>query len=388
MVEQMQGISIGEARRLGRPGVRNSTASPRVARTPQSDGGAVWAHVGRLPAGGTATGGFSAGGSATGPLLGRRRRFGTLPGRRTDVGPFFDEQPDIGQQSAETGAESVEKPPNVPSWGACGAKVLRRRVPRHAPAAAILGHHMRRRPQDTMKRATSVAMSARAQTMVLTVATDAGPIAVTVTRKRVKNLNLRVRGDGSVVASVPLHTSTARAQAFLDRRADWIAAHVLRRHELAELGGAVAGKVPSTYPLWGELIATRELLGADGADTLAPEAVDELIAARYRLEVEQALPAVAAALEARMGVHASRWQVRSMKTRWGSCTPRTRAIRINARLAAYPPACLGFVVAHELCHLMEPSHNQRFHTLLDIYCPENRACAALLRQPARTVARA
>ena len=75
-----------------------------------------------------------------------------------------------------------------------------------------------------------------------------------------------------------------------------------------------------------------------------------------------------------------------MKSRWGSCTPATRAIRINTNLAAYPPACLEFVVAHELVHLMEPSHNARFHALLDVYCPRNRETSALLRRSARDVA--
>ena len=88
-----------------------------------------------------------------------------------------------------------------------------------------------------------------------------------------------------------------------------------------------------------------------------------------------------------MGVSASSWSVRSMKTRWGSCTPARRSIRINARIAAYPPACLDFVIAHELCHLMEPSHNARFHALLDIYCPDNRAAAELLKRPPAEVAR-
>ena len=69
-----------------------------------------------------------------------------------------------------------------------------------------------------------------------------------------------------------------------------------------------------------------------------------------------------------------------MKTRWGSCTPSTGAIRINARLAAYPPECLEFVVAHELVHLLEPNHNARFHALLDEFCPDNRALARRLRQ--------
>ena len=77
-----------------------------------------------------------------------------------------------------------------------------------------------------------------------------------------------------------------------------------------------------------------------------------------------------------------------MKSRWGSCTPKTRAIRINTNLAAYPRFCLDMVVAHELVHLMEPSHNARFHALLDTYCPRNREASALLRRSAREVASA
>ena len=94
----------------------------------------------------------------------------------------------------------------------------------------------------------------------------------------------------------------------------------------------------------------------------------------------RALPDVVERMEARIGVHAARWSVRVMKTRWGSCTPKTGAIRINARLAAYPPECLEFVVAHELVHLLEPSHNARFHALLDEFCPDNRGIARRLKQ--------
>lgn len=58
-----------------------------------------------------------------------------------------------------------------------------------------------------------------------------GAVPVCVTRKRVRNLNLRVRGDGSVVASVPWRTSRARAQEFLDAHAGWIAERVSRKAE-------------------------------------------------------------------------------------------------------------------------------------------------------------
>lgn len=235
-------------------------------------------------------------------------------------------------------------------------------------------------------------------TFTLGVDTGRGRIAVTVSRKRVRNLNLRVRADGSVVMSIPVRTGIGTAQAFLDRKAAWIAERVQRRRA-AERPRDATGL--ETVPLWGKTVpleralrhagirpeATRPTaLGACARNDwgkISPAAYDLMVDELYRRETARALPGVAARAEAVMGVHASRWSLRAMKTRWGSCTPATAAIRINTRLAAYPPQCLEFVVAHELTHLMEPSHNARFHALLDIYCPDNRALAERLKRPAR-----
>lgn len=233
-----------------------------------------------------------------------------------------------------------------------------------------------------------------------TVRAGGAELVVLVTRKRVKNLNLRVRSDGTVVASVPMRTPDARIQTFLESHAAWIEKHLARKQALGASRGTANDPVPEHFPLWGEPVSVAELCrggmrgergvaGADGcgatgagASGLDRATFERLLLERYRAEVARALPAVAERLEAQMGVHASRWQIRSMKTRWGSCTPRTGAIRINARLAAYPSACLEFVVAHELCHLLEPSHNARFHALLDRFCPANRELSRLLRRPA------
>ena len=215
---------------------------------------------------------------------------------------------------------------------------------------------------------------------------DGWTVPVTVTRKRVRRLNLRVREDGSVALSIPWYTSAATAYDFLERKASWIRERVERREARAEeplvpIAGADAG----TLPLWGHLVDAAEALGleADELSALLPEELQKRIDALYRREVMQMLPGVVARVEATMPVHATRWSVRRMRTRWGSCTPKTGAIRINSALAAYPPKCLDYVVVHELTHLMEPSHNARFHALLDRYCPENRKIAALLKHPAR-----
>ncbi len=234
---------------------------------------------------------------------------------------------------------------------------------------------------------------------------DGLEIPVSVVRKRVKNLNLRVRADGTVTLSIPQHLPLARAREFLDRKGDWIAERVRRNIERRP-SPDLAGELPDRIPLWGKLVPRDSIhansgqavggqgaggraipgqaaSGRDAGDQGAPgqtaidqAALDEL----YRIEVLRALPDVVERMEARIGVHAARWSIRMMKTRWGSCTPKTGAIRINARLAAYPPECLEFVVAHELVHLLEPSHNARFHALLDEFCPGNRGIARRLKQ--------
>lgn len=234
---------------------------------------------------------------------------------------------------------------------------------------------------------------------------DGLEIPVSVVRKRVKNLNLRVRADGTVTLSIPQHLPLARAQEFLERKGNWIAERVRRNIERRP-SPDFAGELPNRIPLWGKLVPRDSIhansgqavggqgaggraipgqgasdrdasgQGAPGQTTIDQAALDEL----YRTEVLCALPDVVERMEARVGVHAERWSVRVMKTRWGSCTPKTGAIRINARLAAYPPECLEFVVAHELVHLLEPSHNARFHALLDEFCPGNRHPAKLLRE--------
>ena len=91
---------------------------------------------------------------------------------------------------------------------------------------------MQRAGRSTVRRTQAQPQTARQ----FTVQAGAATYTVLVTRKRVKNLNLRVRADGSVVASVPPRVSDARIQEFLDGRAHWIAEHVERQRAARERG--------------------------------------------------------------------------------------------------------------------------------------------------------
>ena len=241
---------------------------------------------------------------------------------------------------------------------------------------------------------------------------DATPIPVVVTKKRVKNFNLRVTSSGEVHASAPLGASRERIEAFVKRNSAWIISRLAQR-EQRQATVREPLSPSSIIALWGEPITVQDALdhnfespaprpkqatfasftSVDEADkrpqakqhaildNLTPEELQVRIDQLYAAEVTAALRDMVHAYEIAMGVTVSRVSVRSMKTRWGSCTPKTGAIRIARELAAYPIGCLDMVVAHELVHLLEPSHNQRFHALLDTYCPNNRALSQRLNQP-------
>ena len=241
---------------------------------------------------------------------------------------------------------------------------------------------------------------------------DGTSIPVVVTKKRVKNFNLRITSSGEAHASAPLGASRERIEAFVKRNSAWIISRLAQR-EQRQTTAQESLSPHSIIALWGKPITVQDALdhnfaspaprpkqatfasfmGTDEPDErpqakwnatldgLTPSEIQAHIDQLYTSEVTLALRDIAHAYEIAMGVAVSRVSVRSMKTRWGSCTPKSGAVRIARELAAYPVECLDMVVAHELVHLLEPSHNQRFHALLDAYCPNNRALSQRLKQP-------
>ena len=241
---------------------------------------------------------------------------------------------------------------------------------------------------------------------------DGMPIPVVVTKKRVLHFNLRVTSSGEVHDSAPLSASRERIEAFVKRNNAWIIGRLAQR-EQRQATSREPLSPSSIIALWGMPITGQDALdhnfaspaprpkqatfasfmGADKSnggpqakrlailDGLTSDELQAHIDQLYTSEVTSALRDILHAYEIAMGVSVSRVSVRSMKTRWGSCTPKSGAIRIARELAGYPVECLDMGVAHELVHLLEPSHNQRFHALLDTYCPNNRALPQRLKQP-------
>jgi hypothetical protein len=95
----------------------------------------------------------------------------------------------------------------------------------------------------------------------------------------------------------------------------------------------------------------------------------ELVEAWYRSQVKNAVPELISKWEKKLGVKVKKFNVRRMRTRWGSCNPASKSILLNTDLAKKPRECLEYIVVHEMVHLLEPTHNARFVALMDRFMP-------------------
>ena len=79
-------------------------------------------------------------------------------------------------------------------------------------------------------------------------------------------------------------------------------------------------------------------------------------------------------------VRSAAWGIRKMKTKWGSCNVQARRVWLNLELAKKPERCIEYIVLHELVHLLERRHNERFVALMDQYLPHWRMLRDELNQ--------
>lgn len=172
-------------------------------------------------------------------------------------------------------------------------------------------------------------------------------LSVTVTRKAIKNVNLRVKPpEGRVEVSAPFSASNRFIASVVRERRPWIEARCQEVQSSPMARASMASKAE---------------------------------VAQWKAVVSACVPPLIAAWEPIMGVKAGSVAYRNMTSRWGSCQPATGRICINVRLALYPPECLEYVVVHELCHLIERGHGPAFHKAMDTFMPDWRERRAKLR---------
>lgn len=112
-----------------------------------------------------------------------------------------------------------------------------------------------------------------------------------------------------------------------------------------------------------------DLFVPEGSDTARRERV---MVEWYRCRIKEQIPPLLEKWEETIGVRAAAWGVKRMKTKWGACNTAARRIWLNLELAKKPAHCLEYIVVHELVHLLERSHSDRFMDLMDRFMPQWR----------------
>lgn len=115
--------------------------------------------------------------------------------------------------------------------------------------------------------------------------------------------------------------------------------------------------------------STLELRVRPGTDRKYREAV---LHRWHRQWLRERIPALIAKWEPKVRVPVAEWGIKRMKTRWGTCNPDARRIWLNLELAKKPPSCLEYILVHEMVHLLERHHSERFRELMDRSMPQWR----------------
>ncbi len=217
-----------------------------------------------------------------------------------------------------------------------------------------------------------------------------GDISVDVVLKDIKNVHLSVYPPtGRVRISAPSHMNMDTIRVFAISKLDWIKKHQKALEKQARETQRDFVDRESHY-VWGKryLLQVRErneapsirLKGNKMILTVHPDTESGkrhiILESWYREQIKAATPGLVAEWEGRMDVSVNRFYVQRMKTKWGSCNPQKRSIRLNTELARKPRECLEYLVVHEMTHLIEPTHNARFAALMDRLLPQWRTLRA------------
>lgn len=208
-------------------------------------------------------------------------------------------------------------------------------------------------------------------------------VIIELTRKNVKNINLRVtQPEGQVRVSAPKRMPVDLIYAFVISKYDWILlqqqrlqAHV-NQNTFVYQSGEKHFCFDQQYELRHiysdakpKVVLNGQVLELYANKQVSCEKRQSILEAWYRDQLKNQIPILINKYELLMDLKVREFGVKKMKTRWGTCNPRAKRIWLNLELAKKPIECLEYVVLHEMTHFLEPKHNLRFYNFVTEYMP-------------------
>jgi predicted metal-dependent hydrolase len=221
-----------------------------------------------------------------------------------------------------------------------------------------------------------------------------GEIPISVTLKDVQNVHLSVHPpDGHVTLVAPASTRIDVARAYAISKLGWIRDQQHQfLNQVRETPRQFIGR--ESHYLWGR----RYLLSVVYKDAKPSVTYDHkriTISVRpgsdaskrakifhewHKSLLHNVVPPLIQKWQAKMGVEISEYFLQRMKTKWGSCNHQAQNIRLNTELVKKPKDLLEYVIVHELAHLIEPTHSDRFVAILNNHYPTWREARAELNE--------
>lgn len=221
-----------------------------------------------------------------------------------------------------------------------------------------------------------------------------GEISILVTRKAIKNVHLSVHPpDGRVTLAAPTATRLEVARAYAISKLGWIRQQQeTLRNQARETPRKFITR--ESHYLWGRryllTVVERDIKPFVTLDhkritlTVRPgsdhEKRAEVMHEWHKSLLHEVVPSVIGKWEPKLGVKVPAYFLQRMKTKWGSCNHEAGHIRLNTELVKKPKDLLEYVVVHEMVHLLEPTHSERFLSILEEHYPTWREARAELNE--------
>lgn len=211
-------------------------------------------------------------------------------------------------------------------------------------------------------------------------------IKVDVIRKNIKNIHLTVYPpEGRIKVSVPSKVDNEALRLFIVSKIGWIRKKLadFRRQERQSyreyssgenhyfkgqryILNVISQKAPKANKVKIRNNKFIDLYVRDKSNIVSKK---RILNEWYRTKMYAVLPEIFKKWELELNVDVKEWGVRIMKTKWGTCNTEAKRIWLNLDLIKKPPHCLEYIIVHEMMHLIERTHSEKFNLLMDKYYP-------------------
>jgi predicted metal-dependent hydrolase len=204
-------------------------------------------------------------------------------------------------------------------------------------------------------------------------------ITIDVVRKNIKNLHLAVYPpSGRVRIATPMKVDDEAVRLFAISKLSWIKKNRVkyinqeRQSERKYISGESHYFKGQRYMLnliyhtgYPKVVIRKKYIDLYVKAGSTEEQRENVMTTWYRKNLKEQIPALIEKWQKIIEIEVVQWQVKKMKTKWGTCNREAKRIWLNLELAKKPEHCLEYIIVHEMVHFLERNHTERFVAYMD-----------------------